>query len=705
MEDDIVVKGEPMSEGEGTETDQVTFEVVMIKQEVMIEDEHVEEDVGGCRRVEDEVGGYPIIKQQHESTADPLGDECDVLEESVEMQTTGSEAGPSTSRSGVPKKHLMTHAGNDQIRDEHVEEEVGNTRRVEDEVAGQMIVKQETSIEDENVQEVVGNTRGVEDEDAGYPIIKQQHESTADPLGDECDGLEESIGVQGCAEEGPSAEASRSGVLKKHLMTHGGNDQIRDEHVEEEVGNTRRVEDEVAGHLIVKQETSIEDENVQEVVGNTRRVEDEVAGHLIVKQETSIEDENVQEVVGNTRGVEDEDAGHPIIKQQRESTADPLGDESDNEHVEEGVGNTRRVEDEVGGCPAIKQEVLIRDEHVEEEDGNSRGFEDKDAGCLMNKQDVPNSDERVKEDVGGCRRVEDELEGYPMTKKDHESTTDPLVEESDVLQGSVEKQDRLVRNKNVEGEVENSRRVEDEVPKMKYPMINQKVLIGDEPVVVDGNRGRVEDEVVVYPMIEQEVLTGDEPVVEDGNRGRVADEVVTYPLIKQGVLCGDEPVEEDGNTGRVEDEVVVYPVIKQEVLFGDEPVEEDENSRSVEDEVVAYPLIKQEMLFGDEPVEEDGNTGRVEDEVVEYPMINQEVLNREPVEEGGNIGRVKDAVAAFKHEPTADPLGDESDVLQGSVEVQTLSEAGPSRESPALAYHTSTLDIVASETFKHLEDH
>ncbi|KAF6197765.1 hypothetical protein GE061_008731 [Apolygus lucorum] len=87
MEDGIVVKEEPMSEGD---EDQVMGELVLIKQEVLIGDDYVEEEVGNSRADED--AGCPMIKQEDSSAADPLYDESDVLQGSTGVQR--SEARP-----------------------------------------------------------------------------------------------------------------------------------------------------------------------------------------------------------------------------------------------------------------------------------------------------------------------------------------------------------------------------------------------------------------------------------------------------------------------------------------------------------------------------------------------------------------------------------------------------------------------------------
>ncbi|KAF6213807.1 hypothetical protein GE061_011529 [Apolygus lucorum] len=100
------------------------------------------------------------------------------------------------------------------------------------------------------------------------------------------------------------------------------------------------------------------------------------------------------------------------------------------------------------------------------------------------------------------------------------------------------------------------------------------------------------------------------------------------------------------------DEVVL---IKQEVLIGDERVEEEVGSttRMIEDEVTGYSMIKQEELIEDERIEEEvENSWSAEDDVREFLMIKQELEDNS----------------------TADPLGDGSEILLGSVGVQRGSD-------------------------------
>ncbi|KAF6197578.1 hypothetical protein GE061_008542 [Apolygus lucorum] len=71
----------------------------------------------------------------------------------------------------------------------------------EDQVMGEVEIKQEELIWDEYVKEEVDNSRA--DEDAGCPMIKQEDSSAADPLCDESDVLQGSIGEQR-TEAGPA---------------------------------------------------------------------------------------------------------------------------------------------------------------------------------------------------------------------------------------------------------------------------------------------------------------------------------------------------------------------------------------------------------------------------------------------------------------------------------------------------------------------
>ncbi|KAF6197754.1 hypothetical protein GE061_008720 [Apolygus lucorum] len=87
MEDGIAVKEEPMSEGD---EDQVME--VEIKQEVLIWDEYVKEEVGNSRTDED--AGCPMIKQEDSSAADPLCDESDVQQGSTGVQRSEARPAP-----------------------------------------------------------------------------------------------------------------------------------------------------------------------------------------------------------------------------------------------------------------------------------------------------------------------------------------------------------------------------------------------------------------------------------------------------------------------------------------------------------------------------------------------------------------------------------------------------------------------------------
>ncbi|KAF6197769.1 hypothetical protein GE061_008735 [Apolygus lucorum] len=182
MEDGIVVKEEPMSEGDEDQEMEVE-----IKQEVLIGDEYVKEEVGNSRTDEDEDAGCPMIKQEDSSAADPLCDESDVLQGSIGVQR--SEAGPAQVSCEVMEDGIVVKEEPMSEGDEDQEMEVE--------------IKQEVLIGDEYVKEEVGNSRTDEDEDAGCPMIKQEDSSAADPLCDESDVLQGSIGVQR-SEAGPS---------------------------------------------------------------------------------------------------------------------------------------------------------------------------------------------------------------------------------------------------------------------------------------------------------------------------------------------------------------------------------------------------------------------------------------------------------------------------------------------------------------------
>ncbi|KAF6212744.1 hypothetical protein GE061_010452 [Apolygus lucorum] len=163
MEEEIVVKEEPMEEGEATEV------VLLIKHEVLIGDGNVEEGVGNNERVENEVEGYPMIEQDHNSTGNPLGDvsDCEVLQGSMMKEGEAIEVDLVMEEAVMLKQEVL-------IGDEHVEEEIGNNLRMNDDVEG-------------------------------FPIIEQEHKSPADPLGDipDSDVLQESIEIQKLSEAEP----------------------------------------------------------------------------------------------------------------------------------------------------------------------------------------------------------------------------------------------------------------------------------------------------------------------------------------------------------------------------------------------------------------------------------------------------------------------------------------------------------------------
>ncbi|KAF6197802.1 hypothetical protein GE061_008769 [Apolygus lucorum] len=179
MEDEIVVKEEPMIGGEKNEVQ--VKEEVEIKQEALMGDEDVEEEVEKRWAVEDEAEGYPMIKRE-DGLTDPLGDESDVLEGSVGVQR--SEAGPDMEDEIVVKEEPMIGGEENEVQ---VKEEVE--------------IKQEALMGDEDVEEEVGKRWAGEDEAEGYLMIKRE-DGLTDPLGGESDVLEGSVGVQR-SEAGP----------------------------------------------------------------------------------------------------------------------------------------------------------------------------------------------------------------------------------------------------------------------------------------------------------------------------------------------------------------------------------------------------------------------------------------------------------------------------------------------------------------------
>ncbi|KAF6197654.1 hypothetical protein GE061_008620 [Apolygus lucorum] len=246
MEDGIAVKEEPMSEGDEDQEMEVE-----IKQEMLIWDEYVKEEVGNSWTDEDE--GCPMLKQEDSSAADPLCDESDVLQGSTGEQR--SEAGPAQVSCEVMEDGIAVKEEPMSEGDEDQEMEVE--------------IKQEMLIWDEYVKEEVGNSWT--DEDEGCPMIKQEDSSAADPLCDESDVLQGSIGVQR-SEAGPA---------------HG---------------------------IVVKEEPMSEgDETEDRVIGEV----------VLIKQEVKCDDEHDEKEVG------DEVGGYPMIKQEGDSTADPLGVECD----------------------------------------------------------------------------------------------------------------------------------------------------------------------------------------------------------------------------------------------------------------------------------------------------------------------------------------------------------------------------------------
>ncbi|KAF6208537.1 hypothetical protein GE061_016995 [Apolygus lucorum] len=99
MEDEIVVKEEA--------TEDQVKEEVEIKQEVVMGDEDVEEEVGNRWAVEDEGEGDLMIKREDCST-DPLGEESDVLERSSGVQRAGWRREVTTSSTGYEESGVKT---------------------------------------------------------------------------------------------------------------------------------------------------------------------------------------------------------------------------------------------------------------------------------------------------------------------------------------------------------------------------------------------------------------------------------------------------------------------------------------------------------------------------------------------------------------------------------------------------------------------
>ncbi|KAF6197878.1 hypothetical protein GE061_008852 [Apolygus lucorum] len=395
----------------------------------------------------------------------------------------------------------------------------------------------------------------------------------------------------------------------------------------------------------------------EEIVVKEEAAEDEVKEEVEIKQEVVMGDEDMEEEVGNRWAVEDEVKEEVEIKQEV-----VMGDEE----VEEEVGNRWAVEDEVKEEVEIKQEVEVGDEEVEEEVGNRWAVEDEVKEEVEIKQEVVMGDEEVEEEVRNRWAVEDEVEGDLMIKRE-DGLTDPLGEESDVLEGS-SGVERYILEKEVSCEV-----MEDGIVVEEEPMSE-----GDEDQVMEVeikqevkhqvlhgiNTGTVKPEIHHH----QEVLIGDEYVEEEvGNSRTVKDEDAGCPMIKQedssaaDPLCDESDVLQ-GSIGVQRSEV--GPALMEDGIV----VKEEPMSEGDEDQVIGeLVLIKQEVLIGDEYVEEEvGNSTTVKDEDAGCPMIKQE-----------------DSSAA-------DPLCDESDVLQGSIGVQR-SEAGPAKNIDGMTSTVSQL--------------
>ncbi|KAF6201309.1 hypothetical protein GE061_005757 [Apolygus lucorum] len=243
MDDGIVVKEEPMS---GGDEDQL-MEEVEIKEEELIGDEYVKQEVGSRWRVED--AGCTMFKREDSSAAD----ESDDLQGPIGVQR--SQAGPSKEpMSGGDEDQLMEEVeikqeeligdvyvkqevesrwrDEDQlmeeveikqeelIGDEYVELEVGSRWREEDDDEYQLIeeveIKQEELIGDEYVKQEVGSRWR---EDAGCTNIKREDSSAAD----ESDDLQGPIGVQR-SEAGPSIAVLCNGPASHIITVHDPND-------------------------------------------------------------------------------------------------------------------------------------------------------------------------------------------------------------------------------------------------------------------------------------------------------------------------------------------------------------------------------------------------------------------------------------------------------------------------------------------------
>ncbi|KAF6197800.1 hypothetical protein GE061_008767 [Apolygus lucorum] len=141
----------------------------------------------------------------------------------------------------------------------------------EDQVKEEVEMKQEALMrdEDEYVEEKVENRWAVEDEVEGYPMIKRE-DGLTDPLGDESDVLEGSVGVQR-SEAGPEVfceEMEDEIVVKEEPMIGEENEvQVKEEVEvkqavvmgEEEVEKRWAVEDEVEGYPMIKREDGLTD--------------------------------------------------------------------------------------------------------------------------------------------------------------------------------------------------------------------------------------------------------------------------------------------------------------------------------------------------------------------------------------------------------------------------------------------------------------
>ncbi|KAF6201892.1 hypothetical protein GE061_004288 [Apolygus lucorum] len=315
---------------------------------------------------------------------------------------------------------------------------------------------------------------------------------------------------------------------------------------------------------------------------------------------------------------------------------------------EEPMSEEDATEDQLMEEAAIKQEVLIRDESVKEEDVNSW-------------------------------TVKDEVEGYLMIKREGSSTDDCLSDENDVLQGSIgvqksEAGPAFMEDGRVVKEEPMSEEEATEDQLMEEAAIKQEALIGDESVKeAVMNSWTVKDEVEGYLMIKREEGSTDDCLSDEND---VLQGSIGVQKSEAGPASVNKEEDRREKSARGRPNILIrtrripmqtwltllllsatYAATK--VMEDESVVKEEQMSdgEATEDQLMEEAAIKQEVLIGDESVkEEDVNSWTVKDEVEGYLMIKREDSS------------------------TDDCLGDENDVLQGSIGVQK-SEAGPAYSS------------------------